>query len=199
MAARDIALARMTGSRLHLLHISTPARWELVRRAKEEGLPVTAEATPHHIGLTEVEVEGYDANAKVNPPAPESDRAAIAKGLAEGVIDSIATDHAPHSPEEKDQEFDLAPPGFVGLETAFGLVATHLLHTGLVGLPRLIEVMSAAPAHPRARGTGLDTERSSREPRRPGHGGWMAGRPGGVPLEEPQHAACGARSQGKGS
>ncbi len=113
MAARDIALARLTGCRLHLLHISTAGTVELVRTAKADGARVTAEATPHHFSLTDAELESYDPNAKVNPPLrTEEDRAAIIQGLADGTIDAIATDHAPHALEEKDVEFEYAPPGW---------------------------------------------------------------------------------------
>jgi dihydroorotase len=147
MAARDIALARLTGCRLHLLHVSTAGTVELVRRAKLEGLPATAEATPHHFTLTDEAVEGFDPNAKVNPPLrTEEDRRAVIAGLAEGVVDAIATDHAPHSLEEKDVEFELAPPGMVGLETALALTLTELVAGGALSLVGAIERLSAAPA-----------------------------------------------------
>jgi dihydroorotase len=147
MAARDIALSRLTGCRLHLLHVSTRGTVELVRRAKEEGVRITAEATPHHFSLTDGALEGYDPNAKVNPPLRgEIDRAAIAAGLADGTIDAIATDHAPHAVEEKDQEFEFSPPGLVGLETALALGISNLVEPGVLGLSSLIERMSARPA-----------------------------------------------------
>ncbi|MDQ3645445.1 MAG: dihydroorotase, partial [Actinomycetota bacterium] len=131
MAARDIALARLTGCRLHLLHISTRGTVELVRRAKADGIRVTAEATPHHFTLTDAALEHYDPNAKVNPPLrTEADRDGIISGLKDGTIDAIATDHAPHSLEEKDQEFSYAPPGLVGLETALALTLTELVEPG---------------------------------------------------------------------
>jgi dihydroorotase len=155
MAARDIALARLTGCRLHLLHISTAGTVQLVRDAKAEGLPVTAEATPHHFTLTDAAVEGYDPNMKVNPPLrSESDRAAVIAGLVDGTIDAIATDHAPHALEEKDREFSYAPPGTVGLETAFGLVLSELVLPGHMALIDAIDRMSAAPA----RILGLDDQ-----------------------------------------
>jgi dihydroorotase len=119
MAARDIALARLTGCRLHLLHISTAGTVELVRDAKRRGVRVTAEATPHHFSLTDEEIENYNPNAKVNPPLrTEADRLAVIEGLADGTIDAIATDHAPHALEEKDQEFRLstAPARILGLD-----------------------------------------------------------------------------------
>ncbi|MGH2694337.1 MAG: dihydroorotase [Actinomycetota bacterium] len=147
MAARDIALARLTGCRLHLLHVSTAGTVELVRQAKAEGLDVTAEATPHHFTLTDASLESYDPNCKVNPPLRgEVDRAAVIAGLADGTIDAIATDHAPHAPEEKDQEFTLAPPGLVGLETALGLTITELVAPGHLTLAQAIERLAFAPA-----------------------------------------------------
>lgn len=147
MAARDIALARLTGCRLHLLHISTRGTVELVRRAKAEGVKVTAEATPHHFSLTDEALESYNPNAKVNPPLRAADdRAAVIEGLRDGTIDAIATDHAPHAIEEKDQEFEFAPPGIVGLETALALGITHLVDGGALTLARLIERMSTTPA-----------------------------------------------------
>ena len=157
MAARDIALARLTGCRLHLLHISTAGTVELVRRAKADGIPVTAEATPHHFSLTDAVLETYDPNAKVNPPLrTETDRQAIIKGLADGTIDAIATDHAPHADHEKDQEISYAPPGLIGLETALALTLTNLVEAGLLTLAQAVERLSVAPA----RILGLD-----------GHGG----------------------------
>ena len=147
MAARDVALARLTGCRLHLLHISTAGTVEIVRRAKDEGLAVTAEAAPHHFTLTDAALEEYDPMAKVNPPLrEEDDRAAVIAGLADGTIDAIATDHAPHSREEKDQELSYAPPGLVGLETALGLTISELVAPGHLTLGRAIERLSTAPA-----------------------------------------------------
>ena len=147
MAARDIALARLTGCRLHLLHVSTAGTVELVRRAKEEGLPVTAEATPHHFTLTDAALVDYDPMAKVNPPLrTDLDRAAIVEGLVDGTIDAIATDHAPHAQEEKDQEFSYAPPGLVGLETALALTITELVVPGHLTLAQATERLSVAPA-----------------------------------------------------
>jgi len=147
MAARDIALARLTGCQLHLLHVSTAGTVELVRRAKGEGARITAEATPHHFTLTDAALETYDPLMKVNPPLRASeDVAAIGRGLADGTIDSIATDHAPHAVEEKDQEFSYAPPGMLGLETALGLGLTQLVEPGHLDLSRLVEVLSTNPA-----------------------------------------------------
>jgi dihydroorotase len=147
MAARDLALARLTGCRLHLLHVSTEGTVDLVRRAKSDAVAVTAEATPHHFTLTDAELHDYDPNAKVNPPLrSERDRAAIITGLATGTIDAIATDHAPHAPEEKDQELTFAPPGMVGLETALALTITELVGPGHLGLSDAVERLSVAPA-----------------------------------------------------
>jgi dihydroorotase len=147
MAARDIALARLTGCRLHLLHVSTRGTVELVRRAKADGVRVTAEATPHHFTLTDAALEGYDPLMKVSPPLrAEDDRAAIVAGLADGTIDAIATDHAPHAREEKDQEFSFAPPGMLGLETALGLTLTELVDPGHLSPVRAVELLSTAPA-----------------------------------------------------
>lgn len=148
MAARDIELARLTGCRLHLLHISTAGTVELVRRAKNDGLPVSAEATPHHFTLTDAALDGYDPMAKVNPPLrTETDRAAVIEGLVDGTIDAIATDHAPHAQEEKDQELSYSPPGLVGLETALGLTISQLVRPGHLTMEQAIDRLSTAPAH----------------------------------------------------
>ena len=147
MAARDIALAKLTGCRLHLLHISTAGTVELVRRAKAEGVNVTAEATPHHFTLTDAALQHYDPMAKVNPPLREdADKAAVIAGLADGTIDAIATDHAPHAQEEKDQEFSYAPPGLLGLETALALTLTELVEPEHLTLSQAIERLSTMPA-----------------------------------------------------
>jgi dihydroorotase len=127
MVHRDIELCRVTGSRVHLLHLSTARSVELVRAAKADGLPVTAEAAPHHFTLTDELLAGYDALFKVNPPLRTAgDIAAIKAGLADGTIDAIATDHAPHPPESKEAPLDQAPPGMLGLETALALAITEL-------------------------------------------------------------------------
>ncbi len=143
MVARDLALARATGGRVHFLHLSTAGSIELVRRAKAEGLPVTAEAAPHHFTLTDACAAGFDPVFKVNPPLrPASDVEAVKVGLADGTIDAIATDHAPHPPELKDLPFDQAPPGMLGLQTALSLALTEL------DLPvaRILALMSWQPA-----------------------------------------------------
>jgi dihydroorotase len=127
MVHRDIELARLTGGQVHLLHLSTAGSVELVRRAKADGLRVSAEATPHHISLTEQLLAGYDSAYKVNPPLrTQADVDAVREGLADGTIDAIATDHAPHAPETKEQPLDQAPPGMLGLETALGVCLAHL-------------------------------------------------------------------------
>lgn len=147
MVARDLILAEMTGCRLHVAHVSTAGAVRLIREAKARGVRVTAEATPHHFTLTDHAVEGYNTLAKVNPPLrTEADVAAVREGLADGTIDVIATDHAPHAPHEKDVEFDAAAFGLVGLETAVGLVFTELVATGVLELPAVAAKMSLNPA-----------------------------------------------------
>jgi dihydroorotase len=127
MVMRDIALARLTGGRVHFQHLSTRRSVELVAAAKVEGLPVTCEVTPHHFTLTDECCASYDPVFKVNPPLrTDDDVAAVRRGLADGTIDCIATDHAPHEPETKEKPFDQAPPGMLGLETALALAVTHL-------------------------------------------------------------------------
>jgi dihydroorotase len=145
MVARDISLVRLTGAPVHFLHLSTTGSIELVRRAKVEGLPITAESTPHHMLLTHASVVGYDPVFKVNPPLRRSeDVAAVVDGLADGTIDAIATDHAPHAPETKDVPFDQAPPGMLGLQTALP-IAWQVLGPR-VGPERLFALMSTQPS-----------------------------------------------------
>jgi dihydroorotase len=147
MVARDILLAELTGGHVHLCHMSTRGSVELIRRAKEKGLRVTAEACPHHFTLTHESCEGYNTNAKMNPPLREAeDREAIRQGLKDGTIDVICTDHAPHHYDAKEREFDDAPNGIIGLETALGLAITELVETGLLTLCDLVDRMSTAPA-----------------------------------------------------
>jgi dihydroorotase len=147
MVARDIILAELTGGHVHLCHMSTRGSVSLIRRAKDMGLRVTAEATPHHFTLTHEACEGYNTNAKMNPPLREDpDREAIRQGLKDGTIDVIATDHAPHHYDAKEREFDDAPNGILGLETAFGLAVSELVVSGLITLPELIYRMSTHPA-----------------------------------------------------
>jgi dihydroorotase len=147
MVARNILLAELTGGHVHLCHMSTRGSVELIRWAKSKGLRVTAEATPHHFTLTHERCEGYDTNAKMNPPLREAaDRDAIRQGLADGSIDCIASDHAPHHYDAKEREFDEAPNGIVGLETAFGLGMRELVGPGVLSLPELLARMSTLPA-----------------------------------------------------
>lgn len=147
VVARDLAVARLTGGRLHLCHLSSAGSVEMVRRAKDEGLRVSAEVTPHHLAFCDEDLLTYDTNFKVNPPLRAAeDRAALQAGLAAGAIDAVATDHAPHAVEEKEAEFDQAPPGTIGLETALAAVLTHLVEPGALSLARAVEAMSTAPA-----------------------------------------------------
>ncbi|HLV81026.1 MAG TPA: dihydroorotase [Chthonomonadaceae bacterium] len=145
--ARNIQLAKLTGCRLHLLHISTAETAALLRRAKEEGAPVTGEACPHHWVLTDEACQGYNTDAKMNPPlrTPE-DCEAVKAGLADGTIDCIVTDHAPHARYEKEVEFEAAPFGIVGLETSFPLVYTTLVKPGIISLSEAIAKMTVHPA-----------------------------------------------------
>ncbi|PKM81693.1 MAG: dihydroorotase [Firmicutes bacterium HGW-Firmicutes-14] len=147
MVARDIILAELTGARLHIAHISTAGSVDLVRMAKKRGLNITAEATPHHFSLTDEAVGNYDTATKVNPPLRgEEDVEAVREGLRDGTIDVIATDHAPHAVEEKDVEFNYAPFGIVGLETAVGLSFRELVEPGILTVEDLVMKMSVNPA-----------------------------------------------------
>lgn len=145
--ARDLLLAGLTGGRLHVQHVSTRAGVAMIRAAKERGIAVTAEGTPHHFTLTDAAVEAYRTDAKVNPPLRgEEDRRAVIEGVADGTLDVIATDHAPHHYDEKEQAFEDAPFGLVGLETALALVLTELVERDIIDLPTMIHRMSVAPA-----------------------------------------------------
>jgi dihydroorotase len=147
MVSRNVLLAELTGGHLHLCHMSTKGSIELIRRAKERGANVTAEGAPHHFALTHGACEGYDTNAKMNPPLREDgDVEAVRQGLKDGTLDVIATDHAPHHYELKEREFDDAPFGVIGLETALGLGMTQLVEQGHLTLPELILRMSTEPA-----------------------------------------------------
>jgi dihydroorotase len=147
IVARDLALARLTGGRLHLCHLSSAGSVDMVRRAKAEGLRVTAEVTPHHLVFADEDLVTYDTNLKVHPPLRSADdRDALWEGLADGTIDAVATDHAPHAVEEKEAEFDQSPPGTIGLETALAAVLTHGVATGRIPLVRAVEALSNAPA-----------------------------------------------------
>jgi dihydroorotase len=196
MVARDIALAELTGAHVHIAHVSTAGSVDLIRRARANGLPVTAEVTPHHLCLTHEAVlvgvpeligggsapveggpasGGYDTNAKVNPPLRRpQDTAACLAGLLDGAIDCIATDHAPHAVEDKLCEFDHAAMGISGLETALALCLT-LVHDGRMELPPLIDRLTVAPV----RALGLDRHVE-------GVGTLSVGAPGDVALIDPE-------------
>jgi dihydroorotase len=145
--AREMVLAELTEARVHIAHISTAGSVELVRRAKDTGLQVTCEVTPHHLALTDAAVQGFDTNTKMSPPLrSEEDRAALIEGVRDGTIDAIATDHAPHHSDEKMLEYDRAPFGVVGLETALGVALTVLHHSSAVSLTRIVEMLTVGPA-----------------------------------------------------
>jgi dihydroorotase len=147
IVARDLQLAELTGGHVHLAHVSTAGAVAMIRSAKARGVSVTAEATPHHLALTDAACEGYDTSAKMNPPLREAhDVAALRAGLADGTIDCIATDHAPHHYDAKEQEFDNAPFGVIGLETALGVAITELVGSGVLTLPALVRCLSTRPA-----------------------------------------------------
>lgn len=145
--ARECIIAELTGGQLHILHVSTRGAVEVIRAAKARGVRVTAEVTPHHLALTDEAVRGYRTEAKMNPPLRSAaDVQAVRDALVEGVIDCIATDHAPHHYEDKEREFDDAPFGIVGLETALGVCNRELVASGRMGLSDLIDRMSCVPA-----------------------------------------------------
>lgn len=147
VVARDIILSHYTGAHLHLQHITSAGAVELVRRAKRDGLRITAEATPHHLALTEEALGTYDPNFKMNPPLrTEADRRALVAGLRDGTLDCIATDHAPHSPDEKDREFDYAPNGILGLETALPVCLDVLVRRARFPLAKVIDLMTRRAA-----------------------------------------------------
>ncbi len=169
MVARDLLLAELTGARYHVAHISAMRSIEMIRFAKLRGLPVSAEATPHHFALTDTDIRPYDSNYKMKPPLRAGDDArAVLEGLIDGTIDAIATDHAPHAGDEKMQEFERCPFGILGLETAVGLALAYLYHSGRVSLPKLIAMFTTSPA----RILGLP------------HGQLSAGAPGDVTIFE---------------
>jgi dihydroorotase len=147
MIARDVILAMMTGGHLHVGHISTRGGVDAVRDGKAKGVHVTCEVTPHHVALTDERLRSFSTDLKMKPPLrSEEHRQAVVDAIADGTIDAIATDHAPHHPDEKGVEFDLAPNGIIGLETAFAVCHAALVESGAIGLPRLIELMSSGPA-----------------------------------------------------
>lgn len=147
MVARDVLLSEYTGIPVHIAHVSTKSSVEIIRNAKKNGVKVTCETCPHYFTLTEEACEGYDTNAKMNPPLrTQEDVEAIIEGLKDGTIDIIATDHAPHHFDEKNVEFDNAPNGIVGFETALSLSYTALVETKVITLPQLVEKLSTGPA-----------------------------------------------------
>ncbi|MEE8292747.1 MAG: dihydroorotase [Candidatus Tectomicrobia bacterium] len=147
MVYRDIQLAVLTGAHLHVQHVSTAEAVDLVRRAKDQGIQVTAEACPHHFTLTHEAVRQYDPNTRVNPPLrPAEDVEAVKAGLQDGTIEIIASDHAPHHVSEKEQEYAAAPPGMIGLETSVSL-SLQLYHQGRLSLPQLIAKYTLSPSH----------------------------------------------------
>jgi dihydroorotase len=147
MVARDILLAQVTGARFHVAHISTRNSIAMVAYAKQRGLPVTCEVTPHHFALTDAQMLPYDSNFKMKPPLRTAgDIAALLDGIVAGAVDVIATDHAPHPGSEKMQEFEKCPFGIIGFETALGLSLEHLVHTGKIPLTRLIAILTKGPA-----------------------------------------------------
>jgi dihydroorotase len=144
--ARDVQVAELTGARLHIAHLSAKSSLAQVRFAKQNGLRVTCEVTPHHFTLIDEDVT-YDSRYKMNPPlASRVDRDAILEGLSDGTVDAIATDHAPHEPAIKDVEFDKAPFGILGFETAIGLALEQLIHSGRIPLMRMVELFTTGPA-----------------------------------------------------
>lgn len=149
MIARDLLLAEDTGGRYHVAHLSTARSLDLVRQGRSKGLAVTCEVTPHHLLMTDEEIAktGFSTHCKMKPPLRSGrDREAMVQGLADGSIDCIASDHAPHHPDEKDVEFNAAPFGILGLETTLSLCLDRLVRPGLLGLPRLVELLSTGPA-----------------------------------------------------
>jgi dihydroorotase len=147
MVQRDLLLADYTGGHVHIAHLSTGRSLEFVRRAKEDGVRATCEVTPHHLTLTDESIGDYDTNAKMNPPLRlAEDRQALIEGLADGTVDAIATDHAPHHADEKCVEFSLAPFGIIGLETAVSICLDRLVHAGAISLTRMVELFTVGPA-----------------------------------------------------
>jgi len=147
LVARDVILARMSGAHVHIAHLSTAGAVDSVRHARAAGVHVTCEVTPHHIALGDESVQSFSTNLKMNPPLrPAAHRQALIAGIADGTIDAIATDHAPHHFDEKNVEFDIAPFGVIGLETAFPVCYDRLVRGGVIGIGRLIDLMSCGPA-----------------------------------------------------
>ena len=148
IVSRNVILSTYTGAHIHMQHISSKNSVEILRRAKSRGVRVTAEATPHHIALTDACIAGYDTNFKMNPPLrTEEDRREIIAGLKDGTLDCMATDHAPHTNYEKDKEFDLAPNGILGLETALPITLAILVRENKFKLPFVVDLMTRRPAN----------------------------------------------------
>jgi len=147
IVSRNVILSAYTGAHIHLQHISSQYSVEIIRQAKAKGLRITAEATPHHLALTESALSGYDPNFKMNPPLrTEADRQALIAGLRDGTLDCVATDHAPHTDYEKDREFDFAPNGILGLETALPVVLGVLVREAKFKLPQVVDLLTRRPA-----------------------------------------------------
>jgi dihydroorotase len=147
MVARDILLAKSTGARFHVAHLSSANSVAMVAHAKKLGLPVTCEATPHHFAITDADVASYDSNYKMKPPLRSAcDIGAVTQGIISGAVDAIATDHAPHAGSEKMQEFEKCPFGVIGLETAIGLALERLVHAGKISVARMVELFTSGPA-----------------------------------------------------
>jgi dihydroorotase len=147
IVSRNVILSTYTGAHIHLQHISSKYSVDLIRRAKGRGVRITAEATPHHLALTDAALAGYDSSYKMNPPLrTEEDRRALVEGLRDGTLDCVSTDHAPHTDYEKDKEFDYAPFGVIGLETALPIVLDVLYRQGKFPLPEIIALMTCKPA-----------------------------------------------------
>lgn len=147
LVARDVILAKLTGAHVHIAHLSTRGAVDAVRRARADGVKVTCEVTPHHIALGDEDVQSFSTNLKMNPPLRSREhRDAILGGIADGTVDAIATDHAPHHFDEKNVEFDLAPFGVIGLETAFGICYEELVRAKVIGFARLVDLFSCGPA-----------------------------------------------------
>ncbi|MEE9315498.1 MAG: dihydroorotase, partial [bacterium] len=148
MVARDIALAELTSGKLHLAHITTSRSVELIRQAKKKKIKVTCETAPHYFSLSEEDVQGYDTNTKINPPLrTKDDIKALCEGLADGTIDCIASDHAPHLDVEKDLEYNIAPFGIIGLETMLPLIFTNLVSKKILNLNQVIAKLTVNPAN----------------------------------------------------
>ena len=147
LVARDVILAQLTGAHVHIAHMSTCGAVQIVRQARQVGVRVTCEVTPHHLALTDEAVQSFSTNLKMNPPLrSEEHREAILEGIADGTVDAIATDHAPHHFDEKNVEFDLAPFGVIGLETAFAICYDRLVKAKVINMSRLVELLSTGPA-----------------------------------------------------